>query len=393
MDLEGESSALEASVEDNQVVGSPSGKVANAVETNIGNNGTCALDETKEIEDHVSEAVKSPSLLSVKSSTPSPSPGTTNSKGKGLRKWRRIRREVSSQGGSNLDTSKLLKRVNPGANSSRPMQFSDDMKQNSEGSVSSTNATMRNLGAVVDHFGAINNTGLGISPVLSAGVESENSEDRSSKSSTAASAPKMRYEMPIVPGFARDKSGMMSLSGKSLGNSIQRGHQGKVRTETSKKLRGEMVKIEKENSHSSMESDSRSSKFVFMQGNNLATSNGRQSGKSVNYDGENSDEAQDSEWPLNEELQAGSNRKYGGEFEVTSEEQLDADMTWGFKEEKSENNGSSRNFDPMAQSVITLQSVQEELEKGLSEFLCCFIFAYLLLYYFFYMCTMTTCSW
>ncbi|XP_057497338.1 WPP domain-interacting protein 2-like [Actinidia eriantha] len=63
---------------------------------------------------------------------------------------------------------------------------------------------------------------------------------------------------------ANDKNRVRTLSGKNLASAIQRGQQGKSRAETSKKHRGEKVKIEKENSHSSVESDSRSSNFVFM---------------------------------------------------------------------------------------------------------------------------------
>lgn len=367
MDLGGECSVFEESVEDNQVIKSPSAKFTNGVETEIENNGNCAVDGTTETNNQALEGFNSPNLVSVKSSSPSPSPRTT--KGKGLKKWRRIKREVTTEGGSNLDSGKLLKRglSNSVVNSDRQMQFPADIKQNSEGSVSSTNAAVRNLGPMVDYFRAVGDSGLGMSPSLAAGMESEYSEDCSSRSSTAASAPKMTYEMPITAGFTRDKNGTCSLSGKSVGSYVQNGHRGKVQTETSKKLRGQLVKIETENSHSSMESDSRSSNFVFVQDNNIKTSNGRR-GKSSNYDGENSDEVQGSEQQLNEELQTRSTRKYGGEFEVTSKEKSVADSTWGFKDVKIEYNGPSSDGDSMLESVITLQSLQEELEKELQKF-------------------------
>lgn len=370
MDLGGDCSVVEESVEDNQLIKS---QLTNGVETN----GNCDVDGPTEIDNQALEDLNSPNLVTVKSSSPSPSPGTT--KGKGLRKWRRIKRDVTAEGGSSLDSFKLLKRglSNSGVNSNRHMQFSANVKQKSEGSVSSTNAAVRNLGAMVDYFQAVGDSGLGMSPSLGAGMESECSEDCSSRSSTAASAPTMRYEMPMAAaGFTRDKNGTRSLSAKSsksVGSHVQNGHQGKFQTENTKKLRGELVKIEKENSHSSMESDSRSYNFVFVQDNNIKKSNGRQSGKSSNYDGENSDEGQGSGQQLNEELQARSNRKYGGEFEVTSKENSVSDSTWGFKDVKSEYNGHSSDVDSMVESVITLQSVQEELEKGLSTFMHCFL--------------------
>ncbi|KAK8683699.1 hypothetical protein V6N13_039750 [Hibiscus sabdariffa] len=66
----------------------------------------------------------------------------------------------------------------------------------------------------------------------------KNSEDWSSKSSTAASTPKVRYDIPARKGIAG----------------------------SSKKARGVRVKIEKENSDPSIESDPKSSNFIFTQG-------------------------------------------------------------------------------------------------------------------------------
>ncbi|KAK8655118.1 hypothetical protein V6N13_107710 [Hibiscus sabdariffa] len=98
-------------------------------------------------------------------------------------------------------------------------------------------------------------------------TDSENSEDRSSESSTAASMPKMK-----------------NLSGNTLDNSSEGVQQGKGIVGSSKKARGVWVKIEKENSHSSMESDSRSSNFIFTHGLISVTSNEKQHRNFVNYD-------------------------------------------------------------------------------------------------------------
>ncbi|KAK3013354.1 hypothetical protein RJ639_008347 [Escallonia herrerae] len=287
------------------------------------------------------------------------SPSTA--KGYGLKKWRRIKREVVADGGSNVDSGKVLKR---GLSSSQPgsNRANLEMKQKSEGSVSSTNAFLKSRGAVGDGgFAMQGDIGIMGGLHFAADTDSENSEDRSSKLSTAASAPRTRYEIP-----AGDKNRTRNLSGKGLGSPVQRGQQGKGRIETSKKHRGERVKIEKENSHSSMESDSRSSNFVFMQGNNSVTSNGRQSRRLANYDGENSDDAQGGEQHFDEQTLPGF-RKNGAEFENVSQEDLTAEPSWEIKEEESENHGSSAGRDPLVESIITLQSAQEALEKEVEK--------------------------
>ncbi|KAA8523487.1 hypothetical protein F0562_009910 [Nyssa sinensis] len=206
-----------------------------------------------------------------------------------------------------------------------------------------------------------------VGPTFAAGTDSENSEDWSSKSSTAASAPHLTYEIPAVVGYAHEKNRMKNPGGKNLGNLVTRGQQGKSRTETSKKPRGERVKIEKENSHSSMESDSRSSNFVSMQGTNSVTSNGIQSERSMNYDGENSDEVQDGEQQFSKEIRTGFGKENVGEFEDLSPEDLAADLSWEVKEEKSDNHRSSADWDPLVESILTLQSTQEALEKEVQK--------------------------
>lgn len=376
MDLESECSALE-SVEENEIItqetlanGSET-KIENNINNNNGNNGSPHVEQiddkvwadTKVETAKVAEPANSPAQ-SPSGSTDS-SPPVAPIKGYGLKKWRRIRREVNQDGGSNIDTSKILKRglSNSQPNSRKPMLSTSEMRQKSEGSVSSTNALMKSPVGSIDDFSIHGENGLAMGPIFAAGTDSENSEDWSSKSSTAASAPRMRYE---ISSYARDKSKMRNLGGKNMGNSIQKINQGKG-IETSKKPRGDRVKLEKENSHSSMESDSRSSNFVFMQGFNPMAINGRQSGRSVNYDGENSDEAQGSEQHFRGEQRAGF-RKNVASFEDVSQENSVADLSWGIKEEKSGNQGSSVDRDPLLDYILMLQSAQEELEKGASIF-------------------------
>ncbi|XP_052207302.1 WPP domain-interacting protein 2 [Diospyros lotus] len=373
MDLESECSALE-SVEENENVTPERNKIENNGLL-VGEYGDDKLLIDTKLEDvGVTESVSSPPFIDK---SPAGSVGTSppaTTKGYGLKKWRRIKREVVKDGSSSVDTSKILKRglSTSAVNSGKPQGFSGETRPKSDGSLSSTDAVLKSLGVAGDGFalyGSSIDSGFAVGPSFAAGADSENSEDRSSKSSTAASAPKLRHEMAAMVGYARDKNRIKNSNAKNLVNPVQRGQQGKQgksRTETSKKPRGDRVKIEKENSHSSMESDSRSSNFVFMQGANSVTSNGRQSARSTNYDGENSDEAQGGEEHLSVELQAGYRKENVAELEDLSQEDLAAE-SWEVKEEKVENHRSSTDQDPLVESIHSLQSVQEELEKELQK--------------------------
>ncbi|KAJ4849259.1 hypothetical protein Tsubulata_012953 [Turnera subulata] len=293
-------------------------------------------------------------------------------KGFGLKRWRRIRRDVVKETTANSDSSKALKRVLPSAvNPSKSTHLSPvEIKQDSEqGSVGSVNMIKSNA-VVADGFanrGSSLESRLVAAPVFAAGTDSENSEDHSSKSSTAASAPRMRYDLPAVAGYAHQMNRTKILNGNGVGSSAQRVQQGKGHPEVSKKPRGEKVKIEKENSHSSMESDSRSSNFVFMQGNYSVTSNGKQGGASMNYDGENSDDANAVEQPFGEEVHPGFSQENVGEGEDVSEDGFVAEASWKSKEGKSENHQPATDEDPLLESILTLQSVQEALENEVQK--------------------------
>ncbi|XP_044475813.1 WPP domain-interacting protein 2-like isoform X2 [Mangifera indica] len=381
MDLESECSALE-SVEDNEVVVTP-GAVSHVDDDSIKNNGSCSNDKLDVSESHdandierVSNHGKGVGLGSVQPSDSPPlamkssagvSPPMT--KGYGLKKWRRIKRDVVKDVGTSVDNSKILKRgLSGSANPTKPVHMSSaEAMQNSEDSVGSINV-MKNVGSL-DGFatrGTSLDSRFAVGSPFMAGTDSENSEDRSSKSSTAASAPKMRYELLATPSYAGEKKSMKNLSTKSSSNSTQRVQQSMSQTESSKKPRGEKVKIEKENSHSSMESDSRSSNFVFMQGAFSVTSNGKQSGRSMNFDGENSDDAHACE--QGEEVQTGFTKGKAGEAEDCSLDDLAAGLSWDARGEKSENHHLSTDWDPLVESILTLQSVQEALEKEVQKF-------------------------
>lgn len=371
------------SIEDNEL--NPD-RISLVEDTKINNNGSCAIEKVSsggefvdanvlapdakgKDDQQIDEPLDSPSTVPTKSSGLSGGSNPTT-KGYGLKKWRRIRRDFVKDSSVSVDSSKMLKRGLSGSlNPAKPPHLSET-KQNSEGSIGSANILVKNSG-VNDYLAAhasSSDSRFAVGSTFTAGTDSENSEDRSSKSSTAASAPKARHDMNAVLGHARDKNRMKNLSGKSSGNSIQRVQQGKPRTETSKKPRGERVKIEKENSHSSMESDSRSSNFVFMQGNFSANSNGKQSGTLTNYDGENSDEAQAGEKQFGEELQTGYSKETVGEVEDLSLDDLAADLPWEVKEEKGETDQPLIDQDSLVDSILALQSVQEALEREVQKF-------------------------
>ncbi|XP_007020314.2 PREDICTED: WPP domain-interacting protein 1 [Theobroma cacao] len=392
MDLESECSALEF-VEDNEVTQHTVPHVDdNKIKDNhidiykVKDNGLCANDdETQRLatdqsmhsdaltaDNHVKGAVEvvqpmhSPPLTAKSPDRPSP-PST---KGYGLKKWRRIKRDFVKDATATADSSKILKRgLSSSANPTKPRHMaSPEIKQNSEGPVGSVNMLKNTSVAhgLMMHSPS-SDSRFAVGAAIAAATDSDNSEDRSSKSSTAASVPKVKYDLPAVLGYMNEKNQMKNLGGKSLGNSSQRFQQGKGRVESSKKPRGERVKIEKENSHSSMESDSRSSNFVFMQGPFSVTSNGKQSGKPMNFDGENSDEAHEGEQMVGEEVQTAYRKENSGEIEELSLDDLPADLSWEAKEEKSDNNQPSPDQDPLVESIFALQSVQEALEKEVQK--------------------------
>ncbi|KAI3769085.1 hypothetical protein L6452_00182 [Arctium lappa] len=253
----------------------------------------------------------------------SPPPAAT--KGRGLRKWRRIRRESGKETNTSLDSNR--KRGSTA--------FPIGTKQKSEGSSSSTNAVSKALdrrGPVLVDFGG----------GFATRADSENSEDRNSRSSTAASAPRAKNLETV----------------KNSGVSVQSGdQQGKSRGVTNKKARG--VRLKKENSYSSVESDSRSSNFVFVQG-----SNGRQSFRSGNYDEDYSDDARNGDRCLNEE---GPNANEADSEEI-SREDLGAESPWEVKERKVDDDRvESGDRDDPVESMLPLHLAQEALEREVQK--------------------------
>ncbi|KAK7322399.1 hypothetical protein VNO77_25778 [Canavalia gladiata] len=280
----------------------------------------------------------------------------TPTKGFGLKKWKRIRRNVVKDPNSSVDLGKVLKRGLSGnnANLSENQPFLRDVKEKNDGSLNMFGNVVFSDGFAIHGSSSDSRYALGSGFVV--GTDSENSEDWSSKSSTAASEPKLKNE----------KSRSRNVNSKHLANSAQRVQQGKGRVECSKKPGGSgRVKIEKENSFSSMESDSRSSNFK--QGVFAVTSNGKHSSRPNVYDGGNSGEAHTSE-----HFTEGVEASYGNENIVEDEdllpENLATNLSWDVTEEKSVNNQSSAIEDPLIESISSLQAVQEALEEEVQKF-------------------------
>lgn len=102
-----------------------------------------------------------------------------------------------------------------------------------------------------------------------------------------------------------------------------------------------------------------------VKGNNYARRNGTKGERSMIYDGESSDEAQDRERPIGEELRADLQRGNDRESENVSQEDLAAESPWEVKEEKSENQGSSTD---LIESLFSFQAAQEELAREIKKF-------------------------
>jgi hypothetical protein len=286
----------------------------------------------------------------VGSPSTAPDKPVDTKKGKGLKKWRRIKRELSKEGSAEFtkeesppdladlaQLAQMHKRRIPLPDSSRNAPVGDDRDDiEGESSVASVESRNTGLNEVSDYASPFvpskspdleHPLVINGPPLFSIGaVDSDNSEDRSSKSSTAASAPKS-HNLGLGKERGRHK-------GFSLFSTSQRAPRAKGET-----CRSHRLKPEAENSNS----------------NSNAVSNGKHSDKSVNYDGGyNSDEGLQGE-----EVRSGYHRENGGMENPSHFE------SGTILEEKVVNNGSDNpTLDPFVKSMMFLQTAQEALEKG-----------------------------
>ncbi|EOA16497.1 hypothetical protein CARUB_v10004655mg [Capsella rubella] len=305
MDLESESSALE-SVDDNGLIQQSASNVADDDGRSF-DNGSFSDDSVKLVSTSTCVEIGNKPV-----NFDSPGAGgsfSPVSKGQGLRKWRRIRRDLVKDTSANMDNSKVLKKRLSGVAHSHGKQMlfqSPEVEQGSQGSVGSVNM-MKSTGDGFDILGSTSyDSGFVAAIGFSAGMDLEKDDDRSSKSSTAARAPKViRYEKPMISS----------------------GQRGNIRVENSKKHRGERVDIEKENSYSSLESDSR-----------------KQSGRMMDYNN-------------------------GDEAGMNGETSMRKDDAGGEGEESiNTNNRYSEELDPLTEAMDSFLALQDALGKEVQQF-------------------------
>lgn len=282
----------------------------------------------------------------------------TPSKGKGLKKWRRIRRDLTKDVSGGVDSSLILKRRHS-LNESSKGRDDNKVMNVAEGEPVTPTPSVGSLLSVEDIVGAVSLdpelVQLMASGGFSIGMDSDNSEDRSSKSSTAASVPKPKHEI----GFGRERGRTKMVGGRVAGNALQqRAQRGKgAGVDTSKKIRDDRVRLEKENSQSSVEFDLRSSKMGFTrQGSGV--SNGSHIVKPLNFV-----EVHDDEVQTFEEIRSGYYKENG-----VTEDFLRGDLGPDLLEDNKVRRDNFRppsGIDPFVESIVMLQVVQEALETGI----------------------------
>ncbi|PUZ52047.1 hypothetical protein GQ55_6G239400 [Panicum hallii var. hallii] len=211
---------------------------------------------------------------------PKSSPAAAATKGRGLRRWRRIRRgqeqrregyasaaaAVGGGGAGDEDSAQLHKRRLP-LPAGGPKGKHEAPVAEAESSTASVESRFVPPGKLDPGLGLL------VAPagfsVGAGGAESDNSEDRSSKSSTAASAPRVlpRHEHALLFQRERDRLSRSRAPAASL-------HGRNPRADRPRVVYGAAVSTEADNSRSSVESDLRSSNALKLKA--------RQSGAGVN---------------------------------------------------------------------------------------------------------------
>jgi len=315
---------------------------------------------------------------------PAPEPQTPPAepvtKGRGLRRWRRIPREQHHEGspaspgagtgagataGEDLAAQLHKRRYGPAADEPKGKQDAAAAEE-VESSVASVESSFVPLEASPPPAPAPALTRLdpnlghliataGFS-VGAGGADSDNSDDRTSKSSTAASAP--RHDFSSV-GFGRERDRARSRApGAAHGKGIR-----------AARVRGASARVasspaEAENSRSSVESNLRSSNAAHARRSSSGvTSNGVH--KVLFPDGHQSDDE-----PPSADLRYATGGFYKENGSVIGRlANCDSDSNNHIFDEASagkfENGGTHSGLDPYAESVALLQSAQEALENGM----------------------------
>ncbi|KAF8781025.1 hypothetical protein HU200_000995 [Digitaria exilis] len=328
----------------------------------------------------VGESVgESPAPVPEQELEPETKPTEPVTKGRGLRRWRRIPREqqhhegspvspvaagAAAGAGDDLAAQLHKRRLGPGADA--PKGKEDAVVEEVESSVASVESSFVPLEASpppaptrldpnLGHLIATAGFSLG-----AGGTDSDNSDDRTSKFSTAASAPRHDFSSG---GFGRDRERTRSRvpGGAAHGKNLRaaRGRGASARAAASP--------VEAENSRSSVESNLRSS--------NVA--HARRSSAGINSNGVHKvlfpdDHQSDDEPPSEVRYTTGGFYKENGSV-VGGLGNCDSDAnnhhifdeaTHG----KFQNGGTRAGLDPYVESIALLQSAQEALENEIQKF-------------------------
>lgn len=182
------------------------------------------------------------------------------------------------------------------------------------------------------------------------GADSDNSEDRNSKLSTATSAPKHRQQ--------------------------HKGHRGRESFDSNKKFREDPINFRGQNSDSNC--DSKNINNVVSEQQDSTSSNTRLGVDFVNYDGEFDDKPQVSGvGPAVYSEENGQQDDHLSKNEIFDD---DDNATKDDGREEDENSDSNNDQNLFHESIFLLQAAQEALEKG-SYFFCVQLFSYVVLSY------------
>lgn len=304
---------------------------------------------------------------------PKSSPAVAATKARGLRRWRRIRRGQEQQredsaaaasggggstgGGEDEDSAQLHKRRLP-LPTEAPKGKHGAAAVEAESSTASVESRFVPPPPMLDPGLGRLIASAGFSVGAGGGADSDNSEDRSSKSSTAASAPRVlpRHEHALLlPHHERDRprsrAAVASLHGKKSPRAAR------PRADKPRAVHSAAVSAEGDNSRSSVESDRRSSNAV----------KARQLGAGLNGVGEVfSDycEHSDGEQPTEEARSS----VVGRSGRINSDSGNDVEETF---DEGSVGNGHNGRMhsgvDPYNESILLLQRTQEALENEVKK--------------------------
>ncbi|KAG8047657.1 hypothetical protein GUJ93_ZPchr0008g12775 [Zizania palustris] len=285
-------------------------------------------------------------------------------KGRGLRRWRRITREQHKEGcasaAADEDSAQLHKRRMPlAADAPKGKHEVVLEEESSAASVESRFVPLASVPVKLDpNLGTlIASSGFSVG---AGGADSDNSDVRSSKSSTAASAPRHHDFSPLAR--ERTDRGRSRVPGFSLHGKNPRA--ARARTDKTRSY-SPFSPADAENSRSSVESDLRSSNAVNSQQSGVNVT-GNVIYKVLSDDCDHSDEGQPSE-----EVRSTAGCYYkenGSVLGRFAQGSVDSDA-----DERSVgncDNGSAMHSsaDPYAESVLLLQRTQEALENELQKF-------------------------